>query len=101
LLFSGVCHGTRRGSEEQLRFHDADGRHGIAGGAGERKREDVAGKHRSGHPPVFARHVLSLPPARSAVPCLTSTFYLCDLCASAVLCVNNSSSLCAPPSDSF
>jgi hypothetical protein len=31
------------------------------------------------------RHRLSIPPARSAVPCLTSTFYLRDLRASAVL----------------
>ena len=41
-LFSGVWSGTRRGSEEQLRFDDGDGRHGIAGLAGERKREEVA-----------------------------------------------------------
>jgi hypothetical protein len=34
------------------------------------------------------RRVLSLPPARSAVPCLTSAFYLRELRFSAYLCVN-------------
>jgi hypothetical protein len=36
---------------------------------------------------VLARHVRSIPPARSAVPCLTSAFYLRDLRSSAFLCV--------------
>jgi hypothetical protein len=48
--------GTRRDSEEQLSFDDADARHCIAGGAAERA---------------------------SAVQCLTIAFYLCDLRASA------------------
>jgi hypothetical protein len=74
-------------SEEQVRLDDGDSRHGIAGVAGERNREDVAGKHKSRYPPVFARHVLSIRPARSAVPGLTRVFYLRDLRFSPFLCV--------------
>jgi hypothetical protein len=84
VLFSGVCHGTPvtardAAAKSNKNLMTENSRHGIAGEAGERNREDVAGKHRSGHAPVFARHVLSIQPARRAVPCLMRVFYLRDL----------------------
>jgi hypothetical protein len=78
VLFSGVCHGTPvtardAAAKSNKNLMTENSRHG------ERNREDVAGKHRSGHAPVFARHVLSIQPARRAVPCLMRVFYLRDL----------------------